>query len=187
MNAPRLASLTEIEAAVWIELARAVRDKQHAWRTPVLATTDGELADGRVVVLREAAPEQQRLLVYTDRRSAKAAQLGSHPLGTLVMWSPALGWQLRCRVSLSLDTSGLAVTSRWARIKLSPAAQDYLSPLPPGTKLEEPPSRPRPDPQALGHFAVVEAQVRSIDWLELHPDGQRRAVFAADGARWVQP
>lgn len=187
MNAPRLVSLPEIEAAVWRELVACVRDKQHAWRTPVLATTDGELGDGRIVVLREAAPEQKRLLVYTDRRSAKAAQLSAHPLGTLVMWSPALGWQLRCRVALSLDTSGLAVTSRWAQIKLSPAAQDYLSPLPPGTTLDEPTPVPQPDPQALGHFAVVDAQVQAIDWLELHPDGQRRAIFEADGARWIQP
>ena len=187
MNTPRLASLPEIEAAVWGELATCVHDKQHAWRTPVLATTDGELADGRIVVLREVAPEQKRLLVYTDRRSAKATQLGSHPLGTLVMWSPALGWQLRCRVALSLDTSGLAVTSRWAQIKLSPAAQDYLSPLPPGTEIDEATPALRFDPQSLGHFAVVDAQVQSIDWLELHPDGQRRAIFETGSARWVQP
>ncbi|MBL0727949.1 pyridoxamine 5'-phosphate oxidase family protein [Piscinibacter sp. HJYY11] len=187
MSAPRLASLPEIEAAVWRELVACVRDKQHAWRNPVLATTDGELADGRVVVLREALPEPRRLLVYTDRRSAKAAQLASHPLGTLVMWSRALGWQLRCRVKLSLETSGLAVTSRWAQIKLSPAAQDYLSPWPPGTALDEPRAMPRPDPEALGHFAVVDAQVQSIDWLELHPDGQRRAVFETGSSRWVQP
>jgi pyridoxamine 5'-phosphate oxidase len=187
MDTTRLESLTEIEAALWRELAACVGDKQHPWRTPVLATTDGELGEGRIVVVREVAPEQKRLLFYTDRRSPKAAQLGSHPLGTLVMWSPALGWQLRCRVALSLDTSGLAVTSRWAQIKLSPAAQDYLSPLPPGTELDDPSSSPRPDPQSLGHFAVVDAQVQAIDWLELHPDGQRRAIFKGGGARWVQP
>ncbi|MET0332871.1 MAG: pyridoxamine 5'-phosphate oxidase family protein [Rhizobacter sp.] len=182
----RLSSLPEIEAAIWIELGRSVRDKQHAWRTPVLATTDGEHADARVVVLREAAPGEKHLLVYTDHRSAKAAQIKSHPLGTLVMWSPVLGWQLRCQVRLTLDTSGLAVTSRWAQIKLSPAAQDYLSPLPPGSPLAEA-GEVRPDPSALGHFAVVHGAVLAIDWLELHPEGQRRAVFDAAGARWVQP
>lgn len=187
MNAPRLASLAEIEAAVWRELAGCVHDKQHPWRTAVLATTDGELGDGRIVVLREVVPEQQRVLVYTDRRSTKAAQLASHPRGTLVMWSPALGWQLRCRVALSLDTSGLSVTSRWAQIKLSPAAQDYLSPLPPGAELDESEPAPPRDPEALAHFAVIDAQVQALDWLELHPDGQRRAIFEGGGARWVQP
>ncbi|HEY0819900.1 MAG TPA: pyridoxamine 5'-phosphate oxidase [Rhizobacter sp.] len=187
MTAPRLDSLQDIEAAVWRELAACVHDKTHPWRTPVLATTDGEVGDARVVVVREVAPEQKRLLIYTDRRSGKAAQLASYPLGTLVMWSPVLGWQLRCRVALSLDTSGLAVTSRWAQVKLSPAAQDYMSPLPPGAELDDDTLSPRPDPLALGHFAVVDAQVKSLDWLELHPDGHRRARFGQDGARWLQP
>jgi hypothetical protein len=29
--------------------------------------------------------------------------------------------------------------------------------------------------------------VQSIDWLELHADGHRRAIFDETGARWVQP
>lgn len=187
MQTSRLESLTEIEAAVWRELVACVHDKQHAWRMPVLATTDGEFGDGRIVVLREVAPEQKRLLIYTDQRSAKVGQLAAHPLGTLVMWSPSLGWQLRCRVALSLDTTGLSVASRWAQIKLSPAALDYLSPLPPGTELAEPAAAQPPDTQSLGHFAVMDAQIQSVDWLELHPNGQRRAIFGHNGARWVQP
>jgi hypothetical protein len=34
---------------------------------------------------------------------------------------------------------------------------------------------------------MVNAQVESMDWLELHPDGHRRALFDAEGGRWVQP
>lgn len=183
----RLASLPEIEAAIWRELDGCLRDRQHAWRTPVLATTDGEFADARTVVVREVSREDRRVLVYTDRRSAKVAQLKAHPMGTLVMWSAPLGWQLRCRVSLSLDTSGLAVASRWAQIQLSPAAQDYLSPLPPGSELDTETLPVGEDKGALGYFAVMDAQVQFIDWLELHPDGQRRALFNAEGGRWLQP
>ena len=36
-------------------------------------------------------------------------------------------------------------------------------------------------------FAVVQARVQTIDWMELHADGHRRAIFDARGARWVQP
>ena len=36
-------------------------------------------------------------------------------------------------------------------------------------------------------FAVITAQVLTIDWLELHREGHRRAIFDKDGARWVQP
>ena len=183
----RLASLPEIEAALWRELARAATDKQHPWRTPVLATTDGDIGDARTVVVREVSADQKIIAIYTDQRSAKVAQLNAHPVGTLVMWSPSLGWQLRCRVQLTLETAGLAVSSRWARIRLSPAAQDYLSPLAPGSALPEEPVPTGQDRGALPYFAVMEAQVLAIDWLELHADGHRRALFSGEEARWLQP
>ncbi|MBC7957216.1 MAG: pyridoxamine 5'-phosphate oxidase family protein [Cytophagales bacterium] len=184
---PRLSTLTEIEAAIWRELASVARDKQHPWRTPVLATTDGDIGDARTVVVREVNADEKRISFYTDQRSVKVAQLSTHPVGTLVMWSPSLGWQLRCRARLTLETSGLAVSSRWAQIRLSPAAQDYLSPLPPGSELIGELAPTGQGRGALPFFAVVEAQVLSTDWLELHAEGHRRAQFDEDVARWVQP
>jgi pyridoxamine 5'-phosphate oxidase len=34
---------------------------------------------------------------------------------------------------------------------------------------------------------VLTASVLAVDWLELHADGHRRAVFDAKGRRWVAP
>ena len=192
----RLSSLAAIEAEVWAELARACKDKTHAWRSPVLATvatapaaagTAGTYCagDARVVILREVDAAQRRLLVFTDARSEKAAQIRKHPHGTLLMWSPQLGWQLRCRVQLSLETSGLATSSRWARIKHSPAAQDYMSPLPPGAAL--PALAPVHDAPQREHFGVITAEVTSIDWFDLHADGHRRARLESATSAWLQP
>ena len=185
----RLGSLPEIEAAVWRELEHATHDKHHGWRTTVLATVDGAGADARTVILREVDARQRQLLVFTDDRAGKVGQLLRHPRGTLVMWSPELSWQLRCKVFLSLEATGLAATSRWARIKLTPAAQDYLARLPPGAPLNAMPADAdaiAPGPLGREYFAVVNANVAAIDWLELHPTGHRRAVFDSSGARWVQ-
>jgi Pyridoxamine-phosphate oxidase len=184
---PRLVSLAEIEAAVWRELAQAVRDRAHPWRLAVLATADGEGADARTVVLRDLDEPARTLLVYTDPRSPKARQLADHPLGTLVVWSPRLSWQLRLRVRLELHTTGLAVSSRWAQLKMTPAAQDYLSPLPPGSPLGSGMAPAPPERASREHFAVLTAEVLALDWLELHALGHRRAVFDAAGARWVAP
>ena len=190
MSAPRLDDLKAIEAAVWRELEAAVSGRGHPWKLGVLATRDGEDADARNVVLREIDPAARELLVYTDARSPKARQIAAHPQGTLVLWSRELGWQLRLKVALSMETTGLAVTSRWARLKLTPAAQDYLSPLPPGSTLDRPVA---PAPASIpkenrDHFAVIAVRVRVIDWLELDARGHRRAVFEADQpARWVSP
>ncbi len=187
MNAPRLDTLPAIEDAVWRELGRAVRSKGHGWRLGVLATVDeAGAADARSVVLRDLEPQARTLLIYTDSRSPKAQQLQAQPQGKLVLWSEPLGWQLRLSVSLALETSGLRVSSRWAQLKLTPSAQDYLSPLSPGTPLDDT-APAKPDRDSRGHFAVLECQVQSTDWLELHRDGHRRARFDADGARWLVP
>ncbi len=207
MAPARLDDLGEIEAAVWAELAAAPRDKHHGWRIGVLATVespppserdDAEEADAvddldaappvvaaaaRNVMLREFVADERVLLIYADARSPKAAQIAAHPLGTLVLWSDVLGWQLRLRVVLSVHTSGLKVSSRWARLKMTPAAHDYLSPLPPGSPL----ARPDPKRSTREHFAVIEARIEAVDWLELHADGHRRAAFDAAGARWLVP
>jgi hypothetical protein len=184
MAAPRLESLAEIEEALWRELERAPRDRDHPWRTPVLATTDGHGGDGRVVVLRKADRAQACMLVYSDARGPKVAQAQAHPMGTLVMWSPLLDWQLRVRVQLEVNTDGLEVSSHWAHMKLTAAAHDYLSRHAPGSRLES----------ALGargeraHFALIAAHVLSIDWLELHEQGHRRALFSAGATpSWLQP
>ena len=182
MEIDRLDSLAEVEAALWRELDDAAHHPQHPWRTAVLATTDGEVGDARTVVLRGSDSVAQRLTLFSDARAAKVAQLATHPLGTLVHWSPALHWQLRLRVRLEVQRDGLAVSSHWARLKLSPAAHDYLSALPPGSALDN----------AIGargereHFALIVAQVLSIDWLELHPQGHRRARFADGQGLWLQ-
>ena len=137
-------------------------------------------------MLREVVERQKQLLFYTDERAGKVSQLLNRPHATVVMWSRTLGWQLRCHVRLSLEMSGLSTSSRWARIKLTPAAQEYLSAMPPGTPLADV-RHAGSGAVARDYFAVISAEVTKLDWLELHPDGNRRAIFDAQGARWIQP
>jgi pyridoxamine 5'-phosphate oxidase len=182
----RLSTLDAIEAAMWIELSRAARDKAHAWRTPVVATVDDSVspprADARTVVLREVDEAQRRLVFFTDSRSPKAMQMSRHPHATVVFWSSVLNWQLRCDVALSIDVDSPTVASRWSRIQSSAAASDYLSFAPPGSPLDGTARPPLDQP----HFAVVAAQVQSIDWLELNPTGHRRASFSCGERCWLQ-
>jgi pyridoxamine 5'-phosphate oxidase len=181
--AARLEQLAEIEGAVWRELAVAATSPDHEWRVGVLATSTGSQADARCVVLRDIDLTTRALVFYTDSRSPKVAHIETHPQGTLVLWSARLEWQLRLRVTLSIETAGLAVSSRWARLKMTPAAHDYLSPLPPGSPLE----RPLPARGTREFFAVATATVTAVDWLELHAQGQRRALFDEQGGRWLAP
>ena len=183
MATARLESLHMVERACWLELGRAAHDREHPWRVMTLATVDGDRADARSVVLRDVDEAARTVTFYTDARSAKVAQLRAHPRATLVGWWPKPGWQLRLRVTLSLHTAGLDVSSRWAQVKLSPSAQDYLAALPPGTPVD----RFQPERGSREHFAVVNAHIDEMDWLELHANGHRRARLAGDASTWLTP
>lgn len=184
-------SLPELRAQIWQELQACVQDRNHGWRVATLATLNGQEPDARVVVLREVDEPSRELVFYTDARSPKVAQIRARSQGLLLCWCASLSWQLRLRVRLEVETDGLEVSSRWARLKLSPAAQDYLSPLPPGSVIGGAHGThgtpPAPDRGSRGHFALVRARVESIDWTGLRGGGHRRAQFDVQGGRWLTP
>ena len=188
----RIESLGLVHQACWQQLGLACHDKAHGWRLMGLATLgQGELGQPspelRTVVLRELDLPEQSLLFFTDARSPKVAQLAAQPQASLLLWCARLGWQLRLKVVVEVHTSGLAVSSRWARLKMTPAAHDYLSPLVPGAPLTS--LTPyEPDRATREHFALCSARVMQIDWLELHADGHRRARFDGAGqGQWINP
>lgn len=187
----RIETLALVRLTCWQMLERACREPEHEWRTLALATVAGAGAqaygDVRTVVLREVDADERSLVFFTDARSAKVAQLQRQPQATLLAWAHSIGWQLRLRCRLEVETAGLAVSSRWARLKMTPAAQDYLSPLAPGATIDSPSLPLEPQHATRESFAVVTAQVDAIDWLELHPQGHRRAIFDQYGERWVSP
>lgn len=180
--------------ALWRELARAVHDKHHAWRTPVLATVaQGENqaeADARTVVLREVNAEARQLFVYTDTRSPKVAQLAANPNATLLFWSPQRHWQLRVRATMALLNDPTAVAQRWQRVKTSPSAGDYLSPAAPGQAIgEDVDAKANTQAEAEPHFGVLVATATHFDWLELARSGHRRAGFDLHSGKqtWLTP
>ena len=179
----RIESLRLVKTACWQELERAAREREHGWRIMTLATVEGEQAHARSVTLRGADAAAQRLVFYTDDRSPKLAQMKRNPMGTLLAWCRQLSWQVRLQVRLVQETDASLVSERWARLRMTPAAQDYLSPLAPG----EPLTHPGQERGSREHFSIVNAEVLSLDWLELHPEGHRRALFSAGGPQWVQP
>ena len=200
----------EIQAQIYKELVRATHDRHHAWRTPVLATsaTDG-IPNARTVVLRKVNPAQNMgvsnstpnnpggtLEIYTDRRSPKVTELQQQPEACLVFWSARLSWQLRVKVSVSIQTEGPYVESLWQTVKQTRAAGDYLGLLAPGQRLDADSEHVEPSSASMEsdvHFAVLSAQINEIDWLELGRGQHRRARMGSLGDNtgweweWLQP
>lgn len=185
----------EIRKRIWQELARAVQDRHHEWRMPVLATAQmGGAPNARMVVLREVDADLARLIIYTDSRSDKVSELANRSEAMLVFWSKRLSWQLRVRISAIVHVAGPLVDAAWERVRQSAAAGDYLSPAAPGSTLSAAPAikdgtQPTnpSNPTSQHHLAIIEAQVQEIDWLELARSGHRRARLRSDTWDWLTP
>ncbi len=177
----------EIRQHIWKELGRASRDRHHAWRTPVLATAaDNGLVNARTVVLRDVDAALRTLVVFTDSRSPKVSEIGKQQAGLFVFWSSRLSWQVRARVTLSIQTSGPEVDAYWQQVSQSAGARDYMAQTAPGTVCAGAANTAGAD-TGTPHFAVMKAQVTEMDWLELGRGGHRRARILADGWEWLMP
>jgi len=169
---------------IWSELERALTDRDHGWRTPVMASVDNQgLPQARTLVLRELDKDQWRLSAYTDHRSPKATQLRQRPHASLVFWSPGLKWQLRVSARVSIQIQGERVEAVWQTLERTSAAGDYLSKTPPGSPLVEPQTS-SPHSHALG---ILDFYVLEMDWLELSARGHKRARLNKDRLEWLEP
>ncbi len=178
--------ITQITQSIWSELQNACIEKNHAWRTPVLATVDvNGYPNARTVVLREVDANQQQFIIYTDRRSPKVQDLQHCTSAEIVFWSPTLHWQLRAKTEIAVLTEGTLVEQAWDHIKHSAAATDYLRNQLPGSIIEHTHDTSQ---TSLEHqLCVLLANVIELDWLELARTGNRRLLVQANQANWLVP
>jgi len=97
-------------------------------------------------------------------------------------WSARLNWQLRVKVAISVATGGPELQALWQRVKQSASAADYMAPAAPGT--ERPDAYSNADTESgKHHFALLNARVLQMDWLELGPtDIDERASALTPGS-----
>ena len=177
--------LSTLTGSIWRELELANTDRQHQWRTPVLASIDTNgLPQARTVVLRKVCHHTQTLQFFSDARSPKVAQLRASGQIQLVFWSSELKWQLRVSAQARVETSGAGVDKAWQGIKLGPARQDYLSQFAPGDAL---PDTATTALDESPHLAIISAEVTHMDWLSLSSEGHQRAEISATAVRWLTP
>lgn len=176
-----------LASRIWQELAQATRERDHAWRTPVLATVGaGQTPQARTVVLRGADQQRGELRLFTDKRSPKAAEVQASPQAVLVFWSPLLQWQLRVSMQTQLLESGADVEAAWERISQSAASRDYLGPAAPGQPVDA--GAESDEPVSAHHLAILVGQVQAIDWLALGSGGQhQRRRITAESVQHLVP
>ena len=180
----------------WTRLVKAADDPTDPMRLFLLATIarDGS-PDARLMVLRGVDRRLGKIWFYADRRSEKVAQLHEHPALCAVAYDRPNGVQLRLRGNATIHECDRQATKHWNQMGMGVRAL-YDAPDAPGVPLRQ------PDPRVMGvkqaihgdaeedarrNFAVIEALVQSIEWLQVQEDDQRRAIMHATTGWAVQP
>lgn len=189
--------LDSVLADVWQRLGRAAKDRRAAMHTPVVATIG---ADGtpsqRVMVLRAFDRASATLRFHTDARAAKADQVGTGGPVSVLCYDPGAKRQFRLSGAARIETDTPAVDQAWAEATLF-AKRCYLADPAPGTVSEAPVSglpadiegrKPEDEDEVAPgrvNFALLMAQIDSIEFLHLAHTGHRRAVFGkSDDGGW---
>ena len=172
------ATLAETRAEAFRLLARGVADRRSPFRTPVLGTVSAAGAPSlRTVVLRGFEPAARRLLVHTDRRSAKAGELLATPRAALLFWDPGPQVQIRLEADATLHTDDALAAAEWARTP--PGSRlAYGVAGEPGAVVPAPPPSPADPNAGRAQFAVIALVFDRLEWLHLAREGHRRARFA---------
>lgn len=179
---------------VWDMLAQGVRVRCAPSHTPTLATIRAGFPSVRTVVLREVNRQQTMLLIHTDRRSGKIAELAAEPACSLHVYDPGRQVQLRIEARASVHLDDDIADSRWARTQRMSRVV-YGSELAPGTATDDPESATADlhrvsDTERRRNFAVIALHVSAIEWLRLSSKGHRRARFelgAEPRSGWLVP
>ena len=175
-------------------LLAATRDFRSPFRTIGLATVaeDGG-PDVRSVVVRSLDVATRRLVLHTDARSAKVAQIAAQPAVALLAWDPVERLQLRLRGHATLRSGDAATRDAWAAL---PGATRHLYRLrqAPGSALSDPsPNQYDEAPEAFGfaRFVLLDVSISRLESLRLTQVGQVRARFDFDGENvagsWLVP
>ena len=169
---------------VWLRLARGVRDRHSAARTPTLATTSATGPQARTVILREVDPHSKLLEINADRRSGKVAELETEPRATLHIWDAKAHLQIRLRCAAKLIHGD---PEKWAAIPET-AQRVYGGTPAPGAAIPAPDAHDATADQ--GDFTAVIFTVHEIETLYLGQDHHRRARFSAQtdwAGQWLAP
>lgn len=183
-------------------LSLAVKDRHHAFHTPVFSNKNqNNSIDSRIVVLRKFNENKLKLNFHTDFRSPKIANLKKDNNSSFVFYDFKLKIQLRI-VTLSIINNKNDVTKNaWDLSRLS-SRKCYLTQKAPSsiTTLPEDgipkhlkgvdPSKEESE-KGYDNFVVIENEIQIIDWLYLAASGHRRLNIVLKNSepvfKWVIP
>lgn len=176
-------SLDQIWEMVQLELQKGPSAKRHPFRFAVLSTIGREGPSSRWVVYRKYT-DDSKLLIYTDARSEKCADLERNPNGNLLLYHDRQKLQIRIKTEATLHQQDELTAKYWPGVKGS-NPNDYLSNQPPGKAIDDiEPGFERDAGLDDKYFTIIELDPKKMDVLQLNGDRHIRAEFEKQKDQW---
>ena len=179
---------------VWNKLYQGTVERGNLFRLATVATTNGEMADCRTVVLRDMDTENGILTCWTDIRSSKVIDLKLFPNMSWCFWSKNQSLQIRVSGSTKVHHLSDETLQVWDNIAPE-NRKDYCANTAPGANLTEESTHPDWWGQeekmtseitnyGFDNFALIRTKIEKIDLLHLHREGHQRALFTLEKEEW---
>lgn len=183
------AGLDQLLQDALLALKNAAGQAGHPFRTPILATLNGNKPELRTIILRDFLADPYRLVFFTHGKSPKVAQIRNNPKTACSVYDPRSASQLRINGKATIHQADDISRHYWPMVPLVRYA-DYNPKIVPGNPLTETADQDVSiPPDSL--FAVVSLEIQEIDILLIKPEGHKRAFFKKDKqlfrGSWVQP
>ena len=166
-------------------IQRGTVDRKSPFKLPALSTSTDNKVFQRIVVARRFIEHDQSLIIYTDYESQKYHHLKTNPSCSLLFWDP----KKRLQVQVAGDAYFLDdKLNYWDKLNENQKKDYVINPLP-GTEISSSDSYSY---DSVEHrFEVISIHFKTLDVLELSPDGHRRAksILNKNGRKdfWLAP
>ena len=166
-------------------LTRGVKDRKHAFHSPVFSNINIKgTIDSRIVILRKFDPTKMELNFHTDFRSPKVSNLKKNNKSMFVFYDHKLKIQMRIKTTSTINYQNQITKEMWNKTKLL-SRKCYLTSKDPSSFTSFPQDgipehlngkEPEFEESEKGYinFTVVENKINEIDWLYLEIAGHRR-------------
>jgi pyridoxamine 5'-phosphate oxidase len=166
-------------------IQRGTVDRKSPFKLPALSTSTDNKVFQRIVVARRFIEHDQSLIIYTDYESQKYHQLKTNPSCSLLFWDQKKRLQVQVAGEAYFLDDKL---NYWDKLNENQKKDYVINPLP-GTEISS--SDSYSYDSAEHRFEVISIHFKTLDVLELSPDGHRRAksILNKNGRKdfWLAP
>lgn len=166
-------------------IQRGTVNKKSAFKLPVLSSSADNKVFQRIVVARKYSELDHSLLIYTDHESKKYHQLKINPSCSLLFWDPKKRLQVHVTGVASFEGNKSVFWDKLSETQ----KKDYMIEPHPGEKIST--ANNYSYEKTNNRFEVISIQFKTLDILELSPQGHRRAksIFTNNEREefWIAP